>query len=181
MSGRTIPASLTEAPGNYITSALWNGQITNGVYSFCFNPPYFKGIATISQALSSTSTFSAITLTSAVTDTEGGWSSGSPTIYTVQTAGRYMVIGSLFIPTNGASDTTSRGVGIWVSSNPTRIVEGANAPNVGFSSQAVLTTFLSVGTTVGLFGMQQSGISLSTQVANAQQQPQLELIWMGAH
>lgn len=181
MAGRTIPASVTENPGNFITSSLWNTQITNGLYSFMFNPPYFKGNATIAQSIATGTSWSAVTLTSAVTDTEGGWSSGTPTLYTTQTPGRYLIIATIFLPSNSSTDTSARGVGLWLNGTVSRVFESADAPNVGWQGQCSLTTFMSVGSTVGMYCMQNSGVAQNTSVGQPQQQPMLELIWLGAH
>lgn len=179
MTGRNIPAQATESPGNYVTSALWNTQV-NGLYSFNFNPPYFKGAASTSQSIPNGGVWTVVPMTGAITDTEGGWSSSAPSIYTFQTAGRYLCIGSIFIPTNGTTDTSSRGVGLWQSGTPLRLVEGANGPNVGFSQSAVYTGYFAVGSTIGLEAAQSSTSALSTSTT-AIQQPGLELIWLGAH
>jgi hypothetical protein len=181
VAGRTIPAAATENPGNYITSALWNTQITNGVYSFVFNPPYFKGSATTTQSISSGTSFSAITLTGSITDTEGGWSTSAPTVYTVQTPGRYLILTNIFLPSASSTDTSGRGCGIWIGGSPARVTESANAPNIGWQGQCSITQYITAGTTVGMYAMQNSGSTQSTVVSQTQQQPMLELIWMGAH
>lgn len=179
MSGRTVPATVTEVPGNFITSALWNTQITNGVQSFAFNPPYFKGQATTAQSVATSTGWTAITLTAAITDTEGGWSSSTPTVYTVQTAGRYLCIATLSWPAFSTT-TLPCGVGISIGGVTQRVTEGASASATGAQVQCVYTTFMSVGTTIGMIGMQDSGSTQNTQVGAAQL-PNLELIWLGAH
>jgi hypothetical protein len=179
MAGRSIPASVSESPGNFIPSALWNTQITNGVYSFGFNPPYFKGQASTAQSVASQTSWTAITLTGAVADTEGGWSSSSPTIYTVQTPGRYLVIATLSWPAFSTT-TLACGVGISFGGTTQRVTEASSCASTGAQLQCVFTGFCAVGQTIGMLGMQNSGSAQSTQVGSAQL-PNLEVVWLGAH
>lgn len=179
MTGRTVPTGYTAAPGNFMTSALWNAQITNGLESFAFNPPYFKGQASTAQSVASGTSWTAITLTGAITDTEGGWSSSAPTVYTVQTAGRYLIVATLSWPAFSTT-TLACGVGLQVNGSNVRVTETSSCATTGSQIQCVYTTFCSVGATVGMIGMQNSGSSQSTQVGTAQL-PNLELIWLGAH
>lgn len=181
MSGRTIPASYSASPGAYITSAMWNTQITSGVYSFGFNPPYFKGIATTTQSIASGGAWAALTMTSAVTDTEGGWSSGTPTLYTIQTPGRYLAISTVTMPTAGSADVTPRGVGLWQNSNPLRVHQSPANTTTAWEATCTATFLGAVGDTVAMYVSNGYTSALSTIVAQAQQQPCLELIWLGAH
>jgi hypothetical protein len=179
LSGRTIPPIATQVPGNFVTSALWNTQINNGLYSFAFNPPYFKGQATSTQSIATGSSFTTVTLTTSVTDTEGGWVSGSPTIYTVQTPGRYLIIATVGIPGTSGTDVTPRGISLSVNGSAVRVVRTASG-GTDWNGQVSHTTFLTAGNTVSFSVMQQSGSAQNTDVA-ASTYPTLELIWLGAN
>jgi hypothetical protein len=179
MTSRTAPANVTELPGNYIPSALWNTQITNGTNSFLYNPPYFKGISSTSQSVASGTSWNAITLTTALSDTESGWSSSSPTIYTAQSPGRYLIIGTIWWPAFSTT-TLACGVGLSINGTTTRVWESPNAATTGVQIQVSLFTYLGVGSTVGLLGMQNSGSSQSTGTSTVQQ-PCLEIMWQGAN
>jgi hypothetical protein len=94
---RTVPVSLTEAPGNFITAALWTAQVkatmdylmgsaTNGV-------PRFKGWQSSAQSIATGTTDTAITLDSEDYDSDNGHSTvTNSSRYTVQVAGTYRVI-----------------------------------------------------------------------------------------
>lgn len=181
MSGRTIPPSYTAAPGLYVTSALWNTQITNGVYSFNFNPPYFKGLSTTTQSIASGGAWAALTMTGVATDSEGGWSSGSPTLYTVQTPGRYLVIANVCLPSASSTDVTARGIGIWVNGSAIRVHQSPANTNTVWQATCQITTYLNVNDTVAMYASNSYTSALSTVASGSQQQPNLELIWLGAH
>jgi hypothetical protein len=181
MTGRTVPASYNASPGNYIPSALWNTQITNGLYSFCFNPPYFKGIATTTQSIASGGTWAALTMTAAITDTESGWSSGSPTVYTVQTAGRYLILATVTFPSATSTDTSPRGIGIWQNGSSVRVKQTPANSSAVWENTCEMTVFCNVGDTISMYASNGYSSALSTVVAQSQQQPCLEMIWLGAH
>lgn len=94
---RTVPVSLTEAPGNFITAALWTAQVkatmdflmgsgTNGV-------PRFKAWASTSQSIATGTTDTPITLDTEDYDSDNGHSTVTNTSrYTVQVAGTYRII-----------------------------------------------------------------------------------------
>lgn len=94
---RTVPVSVTESPGNYLTGALWTAQVkatmdfllgsgTNGV-------PRFKGWASTSQSIATGATDTPITLDSEDWDSDNGHSTVTNTSrYTIQVAGTYRVI-----------------------------------------------------------------------------------------
>jgi hypothetical protein len=180
LAGRTIPPTATQAPGNYVTSALWNTQITNGVQSFTWNPPVFKGIASTTQSVASASSYTTLILTSAVTDTEGGWASGAPTLYTVKTPGRYLIMATCTVGGASGTDATPRGIGIFVNGASVRTARSASG-GTSWQGNCSITTYLAVGTTVSFSLMQQSGASQSTDISSGSVQPCLELVWLGAN
>jgi hypothetical protein len=179
MAGRTIPPAATVAPGQFVASALWNTQITNGTYSFTFNPPVFKGQSTTAQSIANGGTYTTLTLTAAVTDTEGGWVSGSPTIYTVQTPGRYSILASAGCAGASGTDTTPRGVSILINGTNARAIVQASGGST-WIGQCAMETYLSAGTTVAMGLMQQSGAAQNTSVGSAAQYPTLDIVWLGA-
>jgi hypothetical protein len=96
-----IPVPTTAAPGNFLTSALWNAQVRDAI-GFVLNPPVFFGYSTATIALSA-GVFTAIGMDTEVIDSYGGHSTVTNTSrYVAQVAGVYEVIG-------GASLTSTTG------------------------------------------------------------------------
>lgn len=166
---RTVPASVSESPGNYLTGALWNAQVkatmdflmgsgTNGV-------PRFKGYASTAQSLATGTTDIAITLDTEDYDSDNGHSTSTNTSrYTIQVAGTYLILGTLAFATNA---TGNRKVGINVNGANAR---GGTSQSPGFAGNswcACVATeqVLAVGDYVELAAWQTSGGNLSTGAA----------------
>jgi hypothetical protein len=166
---RTVPASVSEAPGNYLTGALWNAQVkatmdylmgsgTNGV-------PRFKGYASTSQSLGTGTTDVAITLDTEDYDSDNGHSTSTNTSrYTIQVAGTYLIIATLAFSTNG---TGNRKVGININGASARGGTAQSAGPAGNSWCATVATeqALVVGDYVEIAAWQTSGGNLSTGAA----------------
>jgi hypothetical protein len=74
-----IPTLVSQAPGNPITSALWNGTVVGGLQA-AQNPVLFKGYATTTQSIASaTGGTNVILLDSEDFDTDGGHSTTTNT------------------------------------------------------------------------------------------------------
>lgn len=163
---RTVPISASEAPGNFLTGALWTAQVkaamdflmgsgTNGV-------PRFKGYASTAQSLATGTTDTPITLDTEDYDSDNGHSTSTNTSrYTIQVAGTYAIAATLAIATNA---TGNRKAGININGANAR---GGAVQAPGFASNSWCTAVyteqpLSVGDYVELVGWQTSGGALST-------------------
>lgn len=103
MANLPVPVPASEVPGNFITSALWNSNVYNGL-TFLLNPPIFFGYQTAGQSLTS-GTALAVTLDTETLDPYGGHSTSTNTSrYTAQVAGTYLVWGCVCV--NGATSQT---------------------------------------------------------------------------
>lgn len=164
---RTVPASLTEVPGNFVTSALWNAQM-KALTDFITSPPRFKGYATVSQSIASGSaTPTVLALDSEYYDSDGGHSTTTNTSrYTVQVAGTYSITGGCAFGTNS---TGNRSVAIYVNG---AYAAGGNNQSVSFAGNSWAATVstdlpLNVGDYVELACWQTSGAALSTTVTSS--------------
>ncbi|MFC8676667.1 hypothetical protein ACFUEN_28780 [Streptomyces griseorubiginosus] len=163
---RIVPVSVSESPGNYITSALWIAQVkatmdflmgsgTNGV-------PRFKGYASTTQSVASGTTDTAIALDTEDYDSDNGHSTvTNNSRYTVQVAGTYLIAATLGFATNA---TGNRKVGINVNGANARggVVQSNAFASNSFCASVVTEQALAVGDYVELVGWQTSGAALNT-------------------
>ena len=73
MANLPVPIPAAEVPGNFITGALWNANVFNGL-TFLLNPPLFAGYQTTGQSIPSGQSPVAITMDTETIDTYGGHS-----------------------------------------------------------------------------------------------------------
>lgn len=163
---RTVPVSVTEVPGNYITAALWTSQVkatmdylmgsgANGV-------PRFKGYASTAQTLTTGSGDVAITLDTEDYDSDNGHSTTVNTSrYTIQVAGTYLLLGTLAFATNA---TGNRKAGININGVNARggTVQGPGFAGNSWCACVGVSQALNVGDYVELVGWQTSGGNLAT-------------------
>lgn len=103
MANLPVPTPASEVPGNFITGALWNANVYNGL-TFLLNRPLFQGYQSTNLAIAS-STAVAVPLDTETVDTYGGHSTTSNTSrYTAQVTGTYLVWGGASV--NGATSQT---------------------------------------------------------------------------
>lgn len=176
---RTAPIPVTEVPGNYQTSALWNAQVrAMADWAFGTGVPRFKGYATTTQSIPNGTTSVAVALDSEVYDSDGGHSTVSNTSrYTVQVAGVYAVFGTLCYGTNS---TGARSLSIWVNGNFINgdTIQGTPPSGASWTGNiAVLTGSLAVGDYIELATWQTSGAAFGTNV-NTQFGPMLSCYWI---
>lgn len=89
---RTVPVSSTQAPGNFVTSALWNAGPA-ACNTFLTTVPLAQVTQANAQSIPS-SPFTAIAFDTTNLDTDGGHSNvTNNSRYTAQVAGWYLVIG----------------------------------------------------------------------------------------
>ncbi|MEU4296336.1 hypothetical protein [Kitasatospora aureofaciens] len=90
--GLAIPTLASEVPGNYLTSALWNANVYNGL-TYLLNRPMFEGYQSAAQSIANGS-LTAVAIDTNLVDTYGGHSTTTNNSrYTCQTgaAGWYLV------------------------------------------------------------------------------------------
>lgn len=163
MTGLAVPTPSQVSPGNYMTAALWNASVYNGL-TFALNVPCFHGYQSASQSIAS-NTWSAISLNVTTMDSYSGHSdTTNNSRYTAQVSGWYMVSGVVAF---GANATGFRAAKVNV--NGTTLLNAGNgyAQNTGGTFSCPVTTpnrpvFLNSGDYVELYGFQNSGGALST-------------------
>ncbi|PJM98136.1 hypothetical protein CG740_37265 [Streptomyces sp. CB01201] len=99
-----MPAAATVAPGQFITGALWNAQVT-ALNNFALAAPVFFGYATTTQSIAGSNAMVALNLDTETLDADGGHSTVTNTSrYTPTVAGLYLVIGSVGWPNTVTGD-----------------------------------------------------------------------------
>jgi hypothetical protein len=89
------PTSYTAAPGNFLTSALWNAQVRDS-NAFFAGVPVFSGYQSVAQPINGSNNWAPLLIDSETIDNYGGHSTTTNTSrYTVQLAGTYQVFGSV--------------------------------------------------------------------------------------
>jgi hypothetical protein len=92
---RTVPTSITEVPGNFITGAWQNAQV-KALNDFLTAPPVFWGYATTTQSIVNSNVMTSLNLDTEILDPDGGHSTVTNTSrYTATVAGTYLVFGSV--------------------------------------------------------------------------------------
>jgi hypothetical protein len=156
----------TEAPGNYLTAALWMAQtaaIGNWVLGSGSNgPPRFRGYASTAQSISD-ATWTALTIDTEVYDSDGGHSTTTNTSrYTVQVAGTYLITGTAAFAANATGNRAVRlavnGTAIIGSFDKTLPATATHSSSRLSVAQAVCA----VGDYIEVYGYQNSGAALNT-------------------
>ncbi|WP_327066908.1 hypothetical protein [Kitasatospora sp. NBC_01302] len=161
--GLAIPILASEVPGNYVTSALWNANVYNGL-TYAQQPPDFVGYQSTAQSIP-TSSWTTLNFDTSPTDTYGGHSAvTNPSRYTCQVGvpGWYTCCG-VYAPTGNA--TGFRAVKMQV--NGVAVLGGAAYINAGAAVELGVVTptkdvFLNVGDYVEICGYQNTGSALNT-------------------
>lgn len=182
---RTVPQSLTEVPGNYVTSAWQNAQVkalndflagsgTNGV-------PRFKGYASTGQSIATGSgTDVPVTLDTEDYDSDNGHSTSTNTSrYTIQVAGVYTVMATASFPTNS---TGNRKLGINVNGGNARggVFQGPAMASNSWSACVCVEQAFVVGDYIELVVWQTSTISLSLNAGGGGFGPVLMCHWISS-
>ncbi|MDH6123856.1 MULTISPECIES: hypothetical protein [unclassified Kitasatospora] len=164
MTNLPVPNPAQASPGNFITGALWNANVYNGL-TFLLNPPVFVGTQATAQSIANTSWWT-ISLDSTIVDTYGGHSNTvNNSRYTVQVAGWYTIAGGFaMVPVNGSL----RAVGVWINGSQALAGTGyAFGCDGNFEGWAALPTrdyYLNVGDYVQLVGWQGTGAAQNTSM-----------------
>jgi hypothetical protein len=163
---RTVPVIASEAPGNFLTGALWNANI-KAMGDWLMGaagqgPPRFRAHQGTVQSVPD-NTWTALTLDVEDFDSDNGHSTTTNSSrYTVQVAGTYFVVGSVGFAPNA---TSMRAVRIQVNavSVPGSFVKTPAAPTG--NSHGLVTSchvVVDVGDFIEVQGIQASGAALNT-------------------
>lgn len=158
---RTVPVSSLQAPGNFITGALWNaGPAASN--TFLTTVPTAEVYQSVSQNIPN-GAFTAVTMDSSILDTDGQHSNSvNPSRVVCQVAGWYSVSGAIGYLTNA---TGARGAVIYkngaaLTQSTGTITAASNALHVATAGEFLVQ--LAVGDYVELYAWQNSGGALGT-------------------
>lgn len=175
---RTVPVSVIESPGQYITGAWQTAQVKAAI-DFFRAVPVFYGYQTTTQIISN-NTLTSFTIDTEVFDSDGGHSNTvNPSRYVPQVPGTYLTIGTSGWAGNATGTRHTR-----VTINGITI-KGAGS---GFDvNQAVTTGGLAIGLAAcngstdyfEVQGLQTSGANLNTASA-AEFACSLTVLWVSA-
>ncbi|MEE1838082.1 hypothetical protein [Streptomyces sp. SP17KL33] len=181
---RIVPVIASEAPGNYLTGALWNANIKamgdfllggsgNGV-------PRFRGYAQTAQSIPD-GAWTALTIDTEAFDSDGGHSTTTNTSrYTVQVPGVYLITGTASFAGNATGNRAVRlgvnGNGVIGSFVKTLAATVAHSSGVATVAQVQCVA----GDYIEVFGYQSSGGALMTSVTALDVAPALSAQWIAA-
>ena len=167
---RVVPTIATQAPGNFITAALWNAQVA-GIMQWLIGSgsnglPMFFGYQATAQSVATGGTGAAITMDTEIIDTDGGHSTvTNSSRYTCQVAGYYLVWGSVSWVTNATDERIT-----YYQKNGAQIAGGSSVQaNAVTSAHAtvipgtIMILPMAVGDYFEVWGSQVSGGNLNTQ------------------
>jgi hypothetical protein len=174
---RTVPTSITEVPGNFITGAWQNAQV-KALNDFLTAPPVFWGYATTTQSIVNSNVMTSLNLDTEILDPDGGHSTVTNTSrYTATVPGLYLVFGSV-----GWANTSGGDRRIQIALN------GASIIGSGVSmdpSQAVLhglqtTSFVTLNGTTDYVEVQAAQASAGALLTNASGifSPSMRVLWI---
>lgn len=172
-----VPVPVQESAGNFITGALWNAQVYNGL-TFTLNQPCAFLYQSVTQSIANT-TFTPLTFDAETFDTYGGHSTVTNTSrYTAQVAGVYWVsVGAVYL-TNGVGARYAL-IGKNGSYTAVNGMTAAAAPVAGIGYATVSGQIqLAVGDYVEGFAYQSSTAALSTSVTY--QCSAMSVLWVHA-
>jgi hypothetical protein len=149
----------TEVPGNYLTSALWNANIYNGL-TYNLNRPHFVARQATAQSTAN-STDTTITWDNVDVDSYGGYNgSVDATKYVIQAPGWYTVTYNICWANNS---TGWRAVYLRKNGNGLTGSWSSTAASSSYPTcNAVFRVLCAAGDTLQIVAQQGSGGSLST-------------------
>lgn len=188
MTNLPVPQPANAMPGQVLTSAFWNANVTNGV-DFLVGVP----IAQLYQASTGTSvlgsTYTAVVFDTAAIDNYGGWSSGAGSKYVAQVPGYYLCMGSV----SWGSDTFSSGkyVATTLRKNGSTFVTGSQGSYLATGSAAYPVNvqagtsliYMNTGDYIELVAYQNntsSSSSMPTNAGSGANVTSMQLIWIHA-
>ncbi len=142
----------------------------------------FRGRGTSTQSITG-SAWTAVAMQTADEDNYGGWSSGSPTLYTVQAAGLYIIDGGAYLAgQSGTNVSGASGVGITpLGSSVTVNYAGEGlvpSDSTPWCIPGALTTYLAAGDAISFWVWQNAG-TLNTSTATGSQS-WLDVYWLSS-
>jgi hypothetical protein len=153
------PVIATEVPGSYLTAAVWNANIYNGL-TYNLNRPHFVARQATAQSFTS-GTNTVVTWDNIDVDSYGGYNgSVDATKYTVQAAGWYLISYAIC----WANNTTGNRA-VYVQKNGSSLTgswSSAAASSSYPTCNSVFRALCAVGDTLQIVAQQGSGGSLST-------------------
>lgn len=178
---RTVPASLTEVPGNFITGAWQNAQVkalndflagsaANGV-------PRFRGYAATTQSIAN-NTWTSLNIDTEVYDSDNGHSTvTNNSRYTVQVAGTYLVTGSVGYAANATANRAIRFAvnGTAIAGSFVKCAPADTSGSTGLVTVAQVVCI--VGDYIEVMANQNSGAALLTAAAG-DVAPSLAVQWI---
>jgi hypothetical protein len=172
-----VPTPAYESAGNFITGALWNANVYNGL-TYLLNPPMFDLYSSVAQGIPNT-TFQALGFDTNRIDTYTGHSTTSNnTRYTCQAAGYYWVHGQCSWAANATGVRA-----LELAKNGTAIIDTEDlqqTANLAGQTQHVMGIVqLAAGDYLELWAYQSSGAALSTS-SSGNWQPNLSGFWLHA-
>ncbi|MFI0894899.1 hypothetical protein [Streptomyces sp. NPDC020983] len=182
---RTVPVLASEAPGNYLTGALWNANL-KALGDFLMNPPRCNLYSSVQQSLAHNIS-ATLTFDTEVEDTDGGHSTLTNTDrYTCQVPGVYLLTGQVNF---AALNTTGLRLAEW---RVTTAGGSASVPPGGESllppsaSQTLTIVLpptyirLAVGDYVQILALQTSGSPIAVGGGGGGTQTQMSCLWIAA-
>ncbi|MFD0032539.1 hypothetical protein ACFVJK_30580 [Streptomyces sp. NPDC127172] len=181
---RNVPVIASEAPGNYLTGALWNANI-KAMGDFLMGSsgngsPRFRGYAQTVQSILD-ATWTALTIDTEAYDSDNGHSTTTNSSrYTVQVPGTYLITGTAAFAANATGNRAVRlsvnGVAIIGSFVKTLAATATHSSAVATVAHAVCVA----GDYIEVYGYQNSGVGppgLSTAAAS-DVAPSLSVTWI---
>lgn len=166
MTGLAVPTPANEVPGNFITGALWNSNVYNGL-TFLLNRPLCSVWQNAAQSIPNASN-TPIQFDSTNLDTYGGHSNvTNSSRYTAQVPGWYWVYGNI------SYSTASAGIRTAAITKNGSTVSGGFGSNNGNSAyyttvSAAVPVLMAVGDYVETVAYQSSGAALNSAVGSGQ-------------
>jgi hypothetical protein len=171
----TVPSEMTFVAGEVLTAAQMNTNVRDAV-NFIIAPPLAQLVQAVVQSVGD-SAWTALTFTTETIDRDGGHSNVTNTPrYTAQTAGWYLMQGTVSWTANA---TGGRQASFGVNGSSTlfsKVFQAGTAAFVG-SVTTSGTTYLNVGDYAQLFSWQNSGGANNT-VINTESGPVFTLRWV---
>jgi hypothetical protein len=163
---RTVPVIASEAPGNFLTGALWNANV-KAMGDFLMGgagngAPRFRGHQGTAQSVAD-NTWTSLTIDTEDYDSDNGHSTTTNSSrYTVQVAGTYLVIGSVGFSPNATGPRAVRLTQNGSSINGTFVKTPAAPASNSHGLVTAAHVYCDVGDYLEVQGNQGSGAALNT-------------------
>lgn len=176
-----MPVPAQVATGNFMTAALWNANIYNGM-NFLLNPPIFSGYQVGAQSIAANS-WTSLAVDTTIVDSYGGHSNTTNNSrYTAQVAGWYACSGIISFLSNSTGFRAGR---FLVNATVGIATDTYVQPNAYGGSQTIYGVptrqlYLNAGDYVELQCWHNSGGALSTSTGAAETTSAFDVRWVHA-